>query len=199
MKRSLVGGMVAALTFASGDALAQKALPTVDQQIMAAVMALPADMRAGATVMGYKTAGKLETLREGKNGMNCLALFAVEENFHIACYHNGMEPFMARGRELRAQGVKTTAEVDSVRFREVRSGTLKMPVQAAMYQLFGTKTTWEPETGKLTGTRSLLVVYIPGATAESTGLSPVPVQTGPWIMSPGTPKAHIMLQGTMTP
>ena len=196
MKRLSV--MAAGVLMAGGAsvALAQKALPTVDQQIATAVLALPDGMRANATVMGWKTAGKLEVLRQGTNGMNCLAQFAVEENFHISCYHEGMEPFMLRGRQLREQGV-TGAQVDSVRFREVREGKLKMPMQAAMYQLCGTKTSWDPETGKLTGTRSLFVVYIPGATAQSSGLSTAPQQSGPWLMFPGTPKAHIMLQGAM--
>lgn len=196
--KTVCQAVVAAAIMVPAALHAQKMLPTVDQQIAAAVMALPADMRDAAAVLGYRTAGKLELLREGKNNMNCLALFAVEENFHTACYHNSMEPFMARGRDLRANGV-TGTQVDTVRYREVREGTLKMPVQAAMYQLFGSKTSWDAETGKLSGTRPLLVVYIPWATAASTGLSPVPTQSGPWIMFPGTPKAHIMLQGTMTP
>jgi hypothetical protein len=138
----------------------------------------------------------LEVLRQGTNGMNCLAQFAIEENFHISCYHEGMEPFMLRGRQLREQGVKGP-DVDSTRFREVREGKLKMPASAAMYQLFGNKTSWDPATGKLTGTRSRFVMYVPFATAQTTGLSTAAVTSGPWLMFPGTPKAHIMLQGSM--
>ncbi len=179
-------------------AQAPSPLPTVDQQIAAAVLALPAPMQAGATVMGYRTADKLETIRAGKNGMNCLALFAVEKTFHVACYHDGMEPFMARGRELRAQGVKDP-KVDSVRYAEVASGKLKMPKTAAMYQIFGKANSWDAATGKISDASTLLVVYIPGATAESTGLSPQPTKIGPWIMFPGTPKAHIMISGAMSP
>ena len=198
---SVFGRVLAAtvlLPCSAALAKAQSTLPTVDQQIAAAVLPLPKEMRDGATVMGYRTAGKLETLKQGNNAMICLALFAVEPNFHAACYHKGMEPFMARGRALRAEGV-TGAQVDTVRFREVRSGTLPMPKEAAMYQLFGTKTSWDPVTNKLSDARTLMVVYLPGATAESTGLSPMPAQTGPWIMFPGTPKAHIMISGTMSP
>src|SRR5471032_845326 len=124
--------------------------------------------------------------------MTRLALFAVEKAFHVACYHDGMEPFMARGRELRAQGVKDP-KVDTVRYAEVASGKLKMPKTAAMYQIFGKANSWDAPTGKLTDVSTLLVVYIPGATAESTGLSPQPTKIGPWIMFPGTPKAHIMI------
>jgi hypothetical protein len=40
--------------------------------------------------------------------------------------------------------------------------------------------------------RSLFVVYIPFATAATTGLTEKPVVGAPWIMFAGTPKAHIM-------
>ncbi len=193
--------MIVACSMSASHAMRAQApapLPTVDQQIAAAVLPLPAPMQAGATVMGYRTADKLETLRAGKNGMICLALFAVEKSFHVACYHEGMEPFMARGRELRAQGVKDP-KVDTVRFAEVASGKLKMPKMATLYQIFGKPNSWDPATGKLTDASTLLVVYVPGATAESTGLSPAPTKIGPWIMYPGTPKAHIMISGSMSP
>ena len=174
------------------------ALPTVEQQIAASVLPLPKEMRAGAKVMGYKTAGKLETIRAGSNGMTCLALFVVEKDFHAACYQDGMEAFMARGRELRAQGMRRDL-VDSVRFKEVKSGKIKLPKQAMMYQLFGTDKSWDPATGAVTGADELLVLYMPGATEQSSGLSKVPAKSGPWIMYPGTPKAHMMLSGAMTP
>ena len=80
---------------------AQSTIPPAEQQIAAAVLALPAEMRDGAMVLGYKEAGKLVTLREGKNGMICLALYVSRPDFHVACYHRGLEPFMARGRALR--------------------------------------------------------------------------------------------------
>ena len=189
---------VAAAGVARAQATAASPLPTVEQQIAASVLALPAEMRSGATVMGYRTAGKLETIRAGKNGMTCLALFAVEKAFHVACYHESMEPFMARGRELRAQGVKDP-NVDTVRFAEVASGKLKMPKMAAMYQIFGKESSWDRATGKVSDATTLLVVYVPGATAESTGLSLTPAKAGPWLMHAGTPKAHIMLSGAMSP
>lgn len=173
-------------------------LPTVEQQIAAAVQAMPKELQAGATVMGYRTKGKLETIREGKNGMICLAQFAVEKSFHVSCYHSGMEPFMARGRELRAQGVKDP-KVDTIRYAEVASGKIKMPKTATLYQIFGKENSWDAATGKITEASTLMVVYIPGATAESTGLSATPSKTSPWIMFPGTPKAHIMISGSMSP
>ncbi len=177
---------------------AQGTLPSAEQQIAAAVLPLPVELRAGATVMGFREAGKLVVLRQGTNGMNCLALYVTRPDFHVACYHEGLEPFMARGRELRAQGV-TGTEVDSVRFREVRGGALKMPVQGALYSLTGKKESFDPVTNTVTGASPLAVVYIPNATPGSIGISAQPSRSGPWLMFPGTLKAHIMITGTMSP
>lgn len=164
-------------------------------QISAAVTALPEEMRAGATVLGYRAVGtSLVTLRDGKNDMICLAPDPAATAFHSACYHKSMEPFMARGRSLRASGV-TGAQVDTVRFAEVKSGKLKMPTQPSMlYQIFGG--TFDSVTAKVSGGTSLFVTYIPFATPETTGITAKPSATAPWIMFPGTPKAHIMYAGT---
>ena len=164
--------------------------PAPEQQIAAAVSALPTEERGGATVLGYDAAGKLVTLRKGSGEMTCLGHNPKDDTFHVACYHNAMEPFMARGRALRESGV-TGAQVDSVRFKEVREGKLLMPKgPAVMYQYFGGS--FDAATGEVSGSRALYVVYIPSATANSTGLSAKPSATAPWIMFPGTPKAHIM-------
>ena len=160
------------------------------QQIAAAITPLPEELRAGAAVLGYSGDGKLTSLRAGKNDMICLAPEPGQAKFHSACYHKGMEPFMARGRALREQGVKG-AQVDTVRFAEVKSGKLKMPSQPTMlYQIFGG--TFDPAAEKVTGGQWLYVTYIPFATPTTTGLSAKPSEKGPWIMFPGTPKAHIM-------
>jgi hypothetical protein len=170
-------------------------IPPAAQQIAAAVTALPEELRAGAEVLGYSGSNKLVKLRDGKNDMICLAPDPAAKDFHSACYHRGMEPFMARGRELREQGVKG-AQVDTVRFAEVKSGKLKMPTQPSMlYQIFGGK--FDPATEKVTGGQWLYVTYIPFATPATTGLSAKPSDKGPWIMFPGTPKAHIMFSVAM--
>ena len=181
----------------SAPATSALPIPPVAEQLAAAVLPLPADMRAGATIMGYKTKDKLEVLRAGApNGMICLALYVSRPDFHVACYAKALEPFMARGRSLRAEGV-TGAKVDSVRFKEIADGKLKMPKQGALYTITGKKEAWDPKTGKVTGVGTLAVVYMPFATAEDVGLTAVPQATGPWMMFPGTAKAHLMLAGSM--
>ena len=97
---------------------------TPAQQIAAATAAAPAELRDGAAVLGYDASKKLVSLRPGKNDMVCLANNPAGEKFHVACYHKLLEPFMARGRELRAQGVKDD-QVDTVRFKEITTGKLE--------------------------------------------------------------------------
>jgi hypothetical protein len=178
-----------------GSASATAVVPAAEHQLAAAVLPLPADLRAGATVMGYAPDGRFVKLRAGTGAMICLASNPKADRFHVACYHKSLEPFMARGRELRAQGV-TGDQVDSVRFREARAGKLQLPKEPALlYSLTGGS--FDASTGMATGARPLFVVYIPFATAESTGLSAVPARGTPWIMLPGTPKAHIMFTPSM--
>ena len=178
----------------SGSLGAQSTIPPRDEQVAAALLPLPENLRDGARVMGYDAAGKFVTLRPGK-GMICLAQYPKEPRFHVSCYHDALEPFMARGRELRAAGTPET-QIDTVRFAEVKSGKLKVPNGAAtLYQIFGTG--YEPQTQTVKEGRRLYVVYVPFATGASTGLAERPRGTDPWIMFPGTPKAHIMFSATM--
>ena len=174
---------------------ARPVLHSATYQIAAAVTPLPDEMRAGAAVLGFTAPGKsLVMLREGKNDMICLLPEPESATFHAACYHKAMEPFMARGRALRASGV-TGGQVDTVRFAEVKSGKLSVPTQPSMlYQIFGG--TYDSVTAKASGGTSLFVTYIPFATPQTTGISARPSSTSPWIMFPGTPKAHIMYAGT---
>jgi FtsP/CotA-like multicopper oxidase with cupredoxin domain len=162
-------------------------------QIASAVLPLPEPLRATATVLGYRASdGPLVELRKGNNGMICLADDPKAPAFHVACYHESMEPFMARGRQLRAEGVEG-AEVDTVRFREAAAGTITMPtLPAALWQLSGAAGSYDATTNTVTGARHLYVIYIPYATTETTGIPSIPSQDQPWLMNPGTPKAHIM-------
>lgn len=189
---------LAAVTFLSARPLpAQADIRPAAEQIMAATLPLPKDMRSDAGVLGYKALGKLELLRPSKNGMLCLASDPSLGNFHVACYHESMEPFMARGRALRAAGTVGT-QVDTVRFAEVKSGKIKMPVfPASLYQLTGPKGDFNAASGLAPNSKPAYVVYIPGATSQSTGLSTKADGGRPWIMYPGTPKAHIMITGSM--
>jgi len=189
---ALAPAALAAQATQAGSAAVAAPLPDA-QQIAAAVLALPSEYRDDARVLGYHAGNsQLVSLREGKGPFTCLATSPTDPRFHVACYHESLEPFMARGRALRAQGVPDN-KVDTVRFAEVKSGKIAMPKQAALYQLFGPPGSFDPATGTVKGVTPLFIIYMPGATAASTGLSPKPSDSAPWIMFPGTPKAHLML------
>jgi hypothetical protein len=193
---ALVIPVIPAIAGAQTPALS---IPSAAEQIEQAVAPLPAAMRADASVFGYAPDGKFVTLRDGSGSMTCLASNPRMDRWHVACYHKSLEPFMARGRELRTQGVQGP-QVDSVRFREVKAGTLRMPTEPAMlYSLTGAKDAWDATTKSAPKASLLFVAYVPNATVESTGLSAQPQRGMPWVMFPGTPKAHIMFTPTMSP
>ena len=168
-------------------------IPDKEQQINSALQAAPADQREGATVMGYSSEGELVVLREGSNKTICLADNPNQKGFSAASYSTELEPFMKRGRELRAEG-KTREEVFEIRGKEVKEGKLNIPVNSTLHILYGTDATYNAETKQMENVNYRYVVYIPWATAESTGLPLSPmVKGGPWIMEPGTHRAHIMI------
>lgn len=160
-------------------------------QVAEAVTPLPEASRDGATVLGYGGGETLEMIREGTNDFICLADAPGNEGFQVACYHKSLDPFMARGRALRAEG-KSESEVLEIRGAEVEAGTLSMPDRAMLMQLFGQI---NEATGVPDSVTPLHVMYLPYATAEETGLSVRP-GAGPWLMQPGMYRAHMMLSGT---
>ena len=169
-------------------------ITTDDALLATALLAAPEASRAGAKVIGYNTAGEFVTLREGTNEFICLADDPSKEGFSAACYHKDLEPFMARGRALKAEG-KTPPEVDQIREQEVQSGALTMaPMGTTLHVLSGPNTRYDAQTGDVEGANYRYVVYMPFATAASTGLPESPVAPNhPWIMDPGTYRAHIMI------
>jgi hypothetical protein len=101
---------------------------------------------------------------------------------------------MARGRELKKEG-KTFQQISDTRESEVKTGKLQMPKQpASLYVYSAADEKYNRETGEVTDGYLRYVIYISYATAESTGLPTKPTAPGmPWIMDPGTHKAHIMI------
>jgi hypothetical protein len=165
----------------------------VERQIAAAESPLPLNLQKGARVLGYNNQGKLITLRPGSNDMICVADDPAGKQFHVACYHKSLEPFMARGRELHAMK-KSKEAVDSTRLRDIRTRRYSMPSKpAALFQYFAPRDSVDAGTGAVRAAQYLYVVYTPYATHASTGISETPVEGGPWIMNPGKPWAHLMI------
>ncbi|WP_019987733.1 hypothetical protein [Rudanella lutea] len=191
MKPSL---LLASLSLLAAPAFAQTVIPAPDIQIKTAVLAAPADKKDGATVIGYDTDGKYITLRKGTNDLVCLTDDPNQKGFSAACYHESLEPFMAWGRKLRMEG-KKGPEMNEQRDKDSKAGKFKMPKQPATLFVFSAPSErYDATTGTVTDGNLRYVVYIANATAQSTGLpTKAEVPGMPWIMDPGTYRAHIMI------
>jgi hypothetical protein len=181
------------LLFAAMGANAQT-IPSAEVQIKVALLACPEESREHAMVYGYSAKGEFMVLRSGSNEMVCLADDPASPGLSVSCYHKSLEPFMERGRLLKKQG-KSFQEIFDIREQEAKSGKLVLPKQpASLVVLSAAAEDYNASTGEAKNTYTRSVVYIPFATAESTGLPSKPTTPGmPWIMNPGTARAHIMI------
>lgn len=185
--------MISALSLLSFMSAAAPVSPPIsaEAQISGAVQAAPEEMRSGATVMGYAEDGRLEVLRQGDNELICLASDPRQESFKAACYHRALEPYMARGRALRAEGVVGKESLER-RWAEVEAGELKMPkAPSTLHVLQGSS--YDAKSSIVADPFRRWVVYTPFATRQTTGLSDKPNPDGPWLMYAGTAGAHIMI------
>lgn len=188
MKTLLI--LFAAAMAASAPAAAAEP-PPAETQIAGAVLAAPQEWRDQATVLGYNAEGTLVPLRKGDNQMICLADDPTKEKFNVACYHKDLEPYMARGRELTAEGIKGKQRYD-IRWKEIEEGKLAVTREPrTLYVLTGSD--YDTATGEVADSYLRWVIYTPYATNESTGLSSSPAPGAPWLMFPGTPGAHVMI------
>jgi hypothetical protein len=181
------------LAFCMGIAVAYGQVLPAETQIKGALLAAPEASRGGAKVYGYNDKKEFVVLREGTNEMVCLADDPSQEGFSAACYHKDLDAFMAQGRELKKQG-KTFKQIFDQREADVKAGTLMMPKQpTTLYVYYAPVADYNTQTGEVKNGMFRYVVYIPYATAESTGLPLKPDAPGmPWLMDPGTHRAHIM-------
>jgi len=182
------------IVLAGFNSFAQSGIPSAAIQIQTAVLAAPADKRENATVLGYDEKGAFIELRKGTNEIICLADDPKLPGLNIASYHQDLEPFMKRGRDLKRSG-KSAKETTDIRDGEVISGKLLMPKQPTTLYVYTAKAeNYEANTGLVKDGFLRYVIYVPYATAESTGLPIKPDVAGmPWLMDPGSHRAHIMI------
>lgn len=55
-----------------------------------------------------------------------------EDGFSAACYHRDLDPFMARGRALKADG-KKPQDIFDIREGKMKSGKLKITTGSALH------------------------------------------------------------------
>ena len=180
-------GMAAALVLA-GPLAAVSQAQSADAQITEAVEILPADLRAGATVVTYDPAtGERKVLRQGTNFIECQPRMA--DGFS-RCYNKSLSPRRDMEAKLKAEK-KSDKEVQEAIAAAVKTGALKPPAPAMMsYRGYD----------KRDRIQNLWVVSLPNRTPESVGVSTTSQRDAalegkglPWMMLPGTPGAHVMI------
>ncbi len=158
-----------------------------EEQITETVRALPEALRDGATVIGYNHTGERVVLRKSTNDMICWADDPNSSDargaFFVVCFPKSLEPYMTRRRELALKGVSNVADIVA---SEIESDKIAMPKLAVRYTLRG----HSPD-----GALPLTIIHVPYTTTESTGFSSELDNFRPWLMSAGTPHAHIMVPG----
>jgi hypothetical protein len=190
MKASVLFFLIVLIAFPAFS----QTIPSKEIQIKTALLAAPDDKREGAMVYGYNEKGEFIVLRKGTNELVCLTDDPNSPGFNASCYHVGLEPFMERGRQLKKEG-KNFKEIFDIREEEVKNGKLKMPKDGAtLFVLSADAENYDLKTGEVKDSYLRYVVYIPWATEASTGLPLKPSGPAmPWIMDPGTHRAHIMI------
>ncbi len=186
--RVMGGGLLRTLAGCMLLALAVTPARAQEETVQMATLPLPESQRHAATVIA-RDGETWVTVRDGEGDFICLTDDPADERFHVACYHHSLGPYMARGRELRAQGISGRESI-SKRWEEIDAGELSMPEHpAALYSLSG-PASWG---GNVDDLSPLSVLYVAYATAEQLGVPAEPRPGRPWLMFPGKPSAHIMI------
>jgi hypothetical protein len=168
----------------------------VEEQIAAAVRPLSHELRDGATVFGYRHGNELEVLRWGSNGFVCDSDAPGDARYQVRCFEAALTPFMRRRDELNDAGIQGDAGLE-VMAAEVEAGILDLPSGSIEMALKGriNEATGVPDSLSLTH-----YIYLPFATAESTGLSTTDGRDGkPYLMDPGHLDAHLHVPGPARP
>lgn len=165
-----------------------------EAQISLATHFLPEKDKLEARVLSYSSDAGMIVLRDSESHLTCVGDDPNKEGIQIVCYYSKLEDFMQRGRILKSEGI-SPIEIREIRKHEIEGGELFFPEgQSMMYVFNGKEENLNMETGAIEDGKLRYVIYTPYATQESTGLPLSPSAPGmPWIMDPGTHRAHIMV------
>ena len=153
-----------------------------------ALVAAPANLKNQATVIKWKPDFTYETLRKGTNRLVCYdrSGFAQQQPFSVQCTSIANVDRVAQNLKAEAMGDRKKSEA----FLQAaeKDGTRVKPE-------FGS--TWYSVAGpdRENARPHHVMIAVPGATTQSTGLPEDNKQGGAWIMNAGTSTAHIMVPG----
>jgi len=153
-----------------------------------ALLAAPAQLKAGATVIKWKPdLSGYTTLRKGNNKLVCFDKSGLpgQQAFSVECSSLG-------NIERAQQNIKFESEPDRAKRQAAldaaeKDGTRAKPEFGSVwYHLMG------PSQDQA---RTHMTIAVPMATKATLGLPEDGTQGGVWIMNPGTTTAHLMTPG----
>jgi hypothetical protein len=158
-----------------------------DDAIAKALLAAPANLREGATVIKWKSDFTYDTLKKGTNRLVCYDRTGLPEQqpFSIECTSIGNLDRVAQSLKFESGGdkAKTQALVDAAE----KDGTRVKPEYGSVwYHMLG------PDQEHA---RQHMTIALPGATTQSTGIPDKRREDGVWLMNAGTSTAHVMTPG----
>jgi hypothetical protein len=149
-----------------------------------ALVAAPAQLKAGATVIKWKADDTYDTLKKGTNKLVCYDKSGLpgEPAYLVDCTSLGNLPRAAQNLKFEAMGAKKQAALDAAE----KDGTRVKPE-------FGS--VWYHSMGDPANPRTHMTIAVPGATTKTLGLPESGASGGVWIMNAGTTTAHLMTPG----
>ena len=158
-----------------------------DELIAQALMPLPDDLKADATVYTYDEAGERNVLKQGSNHVECRTL---DDNGFNWCYPVTTAARRDYQARLEAKGM-SREEVQAALMEAEKAGEVEpWPFGSMIYRTYN-------DDDRI---RLLWVVLLPNAMAEDLGMSIESQRDNslagmgrPWMMREGTPGAHLMI------
>jgi hypothetical protein len=152
-----------------------------------ALTAAPAQLRAQATVIKWKSDWTYDTLRKGTNQLVCFDKSGLPGQlpFSTECTHLGNLPRAVQNMRFESEPdrAKRQAAIDAAE----KDGTRAKPEFGSVwYHLMG---------ADQATARTHFTVAVPGATQATLGLPESGRGGTVWIMNPGTSTAHLMIPG----
>ncbi len=151
-----------------------------------ALIAAPSGQRDQATVVKWKPDFTYETLRKGTNRLVCYdrSGFPLQQPFSVQCTSIANLDRVAQNQKAEATGDRKKSEAMLAGME--KDGTRVKPEYGSF---------WHSVAGPdRDGARPHhMMIAVPGATTQSTGLPENPKLGGAWIMNAGTSTAHIMM------
>jgi hypothetical protein len=149
--------------------------------------ALPAALRANASVIKWKPDFTYDTLKKGTSNLVCFdkSGFPKQQPFMMECTVDGNLPRVAQNLKFEAMGEGSQAAFDAAE----KDGTRVKPVYGSVWYH------WMGASKEMA--RMHMTIAVPGATKATTGLpeNPKEANNAVWIMNAGTTTAHLMTPG----